>query len=56
MKIESAAKFYGNAKSLSAKSKLYDPRNETDFDTWSVGLEPIPFDKTWKYSETDAPA
>jgi hypothetical protein len=54
MEAENAAKFSEKAKSLNAKSKLYDPRNETDFDTWSVGLEPIPFDETWKHRETDA--
>jgi hypothetical protein len=27
--------------------KVYDPRNEDDFDTWSVGMEPIPGDHTW---------
>ena len=25
-----------------------DPRNEDDFDTWDVGMEPIPGDQTWK--------
>ena len=25
----------------------YDPRNENDYDTWSVGMEPIPGDHTW---------
>ena len=24
-----------------------DPRNEQDYDTWHVGLEPIPGDTTW---------
>jgi hypothetical protein len=27
--------------------EVYDPRNEEDFDTWSVGMEPIPGDRTW---------
>lgn len=27
--------------------EVYDPRNEDDFDTWSVGMEPIPGDHTW---------
>jgi len=26
---------------------VYDPRNEDDFDTWDVGMEPIPGDHTW---------
>ena len=25
-----------------------DPRNEDDFNTWDVGMEPIPGDQTWK--------
>lgn len=25
-----------------------DPRNEDDYDTWDVGMEPIPGDQTWK--------
>ena len=25
----------------------YDPRNDSDYDTWSVGMEPIPGDHTW---------
>lgn len=24
-----------------------DPRNEDDFDTWTYGTEPIPYDPTW---------
>ena len=24
-----------------------DPRNAEDYDTWSVGMEPIPGDTTW---------
>jgi hypothetical protein len=27
---------------------VYDPRNEEDYDTWEVGMEPIPGDITWK--------
>jgi hypothetical protein len=27
--------------------EIYDPRNEDDFDTWSVGMEPIPGDDSW---------
>ena len=26
----------------------YDPRNEDSYDTWDVGMEPIPGDQTWK--------
>lgn len=43
-----------------ASGEVYDPRNENDFarelrnsadyDDWNVGLEPIPFDSTWKKS------
>jgi len=25
-----------------------DPRNEDDYDTWSYGTEPLPYDHTWK--------
>ena len=25
-----------------------DTRNEDDFDTWDVGMEPIPGDQTWR--------
>lgn len=25
----------------------YDPRNEDDYDTWEVGMEPLPNDHTW---------
>jgi len=25
-----------------------DPRNEDDYDTWDVGMEPIPGDTTWQ--------
>lgn len=56
MKIENAVAFSENTKSSNDKNKLYDPRNETDFDTWSVGLEPIPFDETWRHRNTGAPA
>jgi hypothetical protein len=24
-----------------------DPRNDEDYDTWDVGMEPIPGDHTW---------
>jgi hypothetical protein len=30
-----------------------DPRNEDDYDTWSVGMEPIPGDQTWKSTAID---
>jgi hypothetical protein len=30
-----------------ASGEFYDPRNEEDFDTWSVGMEPLPGDTTW---------
>ena len=26
---------------------IYDPRNEEDYDTWEVGMEPLPRDPTW---------
>lgn len=30
-----------------------DPRNEEDYDTWEVGMEPIPGDQTWKSTAID---
>jgi hypothetical protein len=30
-----------------------DPRNEDDYDTWEVGMEPIPGDQTWKSTAID---
>lgn len=27
---------------------IEDPRNEDDFDTWTYGCEPLPFDHTWQ--------
>lgn len=29
------------------QSESYDPRNEDDYDTWDVGMEPLPNDHTW---------
>ena len=29
------------------KGELYDPRNEPDYDSWTVGMEPIPGDQSW---------
>jgi hypothetical protein len=52
MKTEGVVKLPEQTRTSKAKDKLYDPRNEADFDTWNVGLEPIPFDETWKYCET----
>ena len=33
--------------------EAYDPRNEDDYSTWEVGLEPIPFDRTWNGRKID---
>jgi hypothetical protein len=52
MKVKEAARLPKQRKTSRVKNELYDPRNEADFDTWSAGLEPIPFDETWKYRET----
>lgn len=30
-----------------------DPRNEEDYDSWEVGMEPIPGDQTWKSKAID---
>jgi len=27
---------------------IEDPRNDDDYDTWDVGMEPLPGDHTWK--------
>lgn len=32
---------------------INDPRNEDDYDTWDVGMEPIPGDQTWKSTAID---
>lgn len=31
----------------------YDPRNEDNYDTWEVGMEPIPGDTTWHSTPVD---
>ena len=28
-------------------SQQSDPRNDDDYDTWDVGMEPLPGDYTW---------
>lgn len=30
-----------------------DPRNDSDYDTWDVGLEPLPHDHTWRSTSVD---
>jgi hypothetical protein len=32
---------------------IEDPRNQDDYDTWDVGMEPIPGDQTWKSTAID---
>jgi hypothetical protein len=32
---------------------IEDPRNEDDFDTWSYGTEPLPYDHTWQSTSID---
>ena len=27
--------------------RMRDPRNDEDYDTWDVGMEPLPGDRTW---------
>ena len=27
--------------------RMRDPRNDEDYDTWEVGMEPLPGDRTW---------
>lgn len=35
------------------KGELYDPRNEPDYDSWTVGMEPIPGDRSWSKENSD---
>lgn len=30
-----------------------DPRNDEDYDTWEVGMEPLPYDHTWRSNSID---
>jgi|TARA_R110000772_G_scaffold106618_1_gene208689 hypothetical protein len=30
-----------------------DPRNDEDYDTWEVGMEPLPYDHTWRSTSVD---
>ena len=30
-----------------------DPRNDEDYDTWEVGMEPLPYDHTWRSASLD---
>jgi hypothetical protein len=30
-----------------------DPRNDEDYDTWEVGMEPLPGDHTWRSTSID---
>ena len=30
-----------------ASGEVYDPRNEDTYDTWDVGMEPLPGDRSW---------
>jgi uncharacterized protein YecA (UPF0149 family) len=30
-----------------------DPRNDEDYDTWEVGMEPLPNDHTWRSTSVD---
>jgi hypothetical protein len=30
-----------------------DPRNDEDYDTWEVGMEPLPYDHTWRAASID---
>lgn len=36
-----------------AHTQPYDPRNEDSYDTWEVGMEPIPGDTTWHSTPVD---
>ena len=35
------------------KGELYDPRNDPDYDSWTVGMEPIPGDRSWAKENSD---
>jgi hypothetical protein len=30
-----------------------DPRNDEDYDTWELGMEPLPNDHTWRSASVD---
>jgi hypothetical protein len=32
---------------------IEDPRNDEDYDTWEVGMEPLPGDHTWRSTSID---
>lgn len=32
---------------------IEDPRNDDDYDTWEVGMEPLPGDHTWRSNSID---
>lgn len=32
---------------------IEDPRNDDDYDTWEVGMEPLPGDHTWRSTSID---
>jgi hypothetical protein len=32
---------------------IEDPRNDEDYDTWEVGMEPLPNDHTWRSTSLD---
>jgi hypothetical protein len=32
---------------------IEDPRNDDDYDTWDVGMEPLPGDHTWRSNSID---
>lgn len=32
---------------------IEDPRNDEDYDTWEVGMEPLPGDHTWRSISID---
>jgi len=37
-------------------SQQSDPRNDDDYDTWDVGMEPLPGDHTWTNEKTPSGA
>ena len=39
---------------MEEKKSIYDPRNEEDYDTWDVGMEPIPGDHTWHHESHES--
>jgi len=40
---------------MAKKQVPADPRNDPDYDSWEMGMEPIPWDESWKQSKESSP-